>query len=87
MVEKSTVQSLRWAGFATAKVPYEIKRGNAGTYWQFVERSGERPEEWSCREFLSTTDCDEVEALTLDFPKRWHVEEFFNAINRFEVIP
>jgi len=69
----------RWAGFATAKVPYEIKRTKAGTYWQFVERSGERPEEWFYKGFLSTTDRDEVDALTLDFPKRWHVEEFFNA--------
>lgn len=69
----------RWAGFATAKVPYEMKRGKTGTYWQFVERCGERPEEWFYRGFLSTTDRDEVDALTLDFPKRWHVEEFFNA--------
>ncbi len=29
--------------------------------------------------FLSTSDRDEVEALAVDFPKRWHVEEFFNA--------
>lgn len=69
----------RWAGFATAKVPYEIKRGKSASYWQFVERSGERPEEWFYRGFLSTTDRDEVDALTSDFPKRWHVEEFFNA--------
>jgi hypothetical protein len=68
-----------WAGFATAKVPYEIQRGKSGTYWQFVERSGERPEEWFYQGFLSTTDRDEVDRLTLDYPKRWHVEEFFNA--------
>ena len=28
---------------------------------------------------LSTTDRDEVDALTKDYPKRWHVEEFFNT--------
>jgi hypothetical protein len=27
----------RWAGFATAKMPCEIKRGQAGTYWQWVQ--------------------------------------------------
>lgn len=69
----------RWAGLATAKTPYEIKRGNAGTYWQFVQRSGERSDEWFYKGFLSTRDRDEVDALTRDFPKRWHVEEFFNA--------
>ncbi len=31
----------RWAGFATTKLPYEIKFGKPGTYWQFVERFGE----------------------------------------------
>ncbi len=67
----------RWAGFATAKVPYTMKRG--GTYHQFVERTGERPDDWRYQGFVSTTDRDEVEALTCDFPKRWHVEEFFNA--------
>jgi hypothetical protein len=69
----------RWAGLATAKTPYEIKRGNAGTYWQFVQRSGERSDECFYKGFLSTRDRDEVDALTRDFPKRWHVEEFFNA--------
>jgi len=28
---------------------------------------------------LSTSNGDEVDALTSDFPKRWHVEEFFKA--------
>lgn len=67
----------RWAGFATAKMPYTMKHG--GRYFQFVERSGERPDDWGYRGFLSTTDRDEVNALTHDYPKRWHVEEFFNA--------
>ncbi len=67
----------RWAGFATAKVPYTMQHG--GPYFQLVERFGERLEEFRYQGFLSTTDRDEVEALTGDFPKRWHVEEFFNA--------
>ena len=69
----------RWAGFATAKLPYEIRHRHPGTYWQFVERYGERPDDWRFKGFLSTADRDEVEALTRDFPDRWHIEEFFNA--------
>ena len=69
----------RWAGLATIKLPYQNKRGPTGTYWQFVQRSGERPEDWTYKGFLSTSDRNEVDALTDDFPKRWHVEEFFNA--------
>jgi Transposase DDE domain len=69
----------RWAGFATAKVPYQIRYGKAGQYFEFVERTGERRQDWHYKGFLSTTDRDEVQALTGHFPQRWHVEEFFNA--------
>lgn len=69
----------RWAGYATAKMPGEIKRAQAGAYWQFVERFGERPDDWQFKGFACTADRDEVTALTQDYPIRWHVEEFFNA--------
>jgi hypothetical protein len=69
----------RWAGFATAKLPYEIQSRKTGSYWQFVERFGESPDAWKYKGFLCTSDREEVDPLTLDFPKRWHVEEFFNA--------
>jgi hypothetical protein len=69
----------RWAGYATATIPYHMKKGGAGSYFQFIERNGERAEQWTYKGFLSTTDRGELEKLTIDFPKRWHVEEFFNA--------
>ena len=69
----------RWAGFATMKRRYKMKRSQAGPYYQYIQRSGERPEDWHFRAFLSTTEGDEVDPLTQDFPKRWHVEEFFNT--------
>jgi hypothetical protein len=69
----------RWAGYATAKLPYTPRNSQAGPFYQYVQRQGERPEEHRFKAFLSTTDRDEVEAMTGDFPKRWHVEEFFNA--------
>ena len=69
----------RWAGFATAKLPYTPKNSQAGPFYQYVQREGERPEEHHFKAFLATKDGDEVEELTGDFPKRWHVEEFFNG--------
>lgn len=70
----------RWAGFATTKMTYQsVNDVHKKIYSQFVERAGERPEEWYFKGFLCTSDRDEVESLTSDFPKRWHVEEFFNA--------
>jgi hypothetical protein len=69
----------RWAGYATAKLPYEPEESQTGRFHQYVQRTGERPEEYHFKTFVATTDGDEVQALTDDFPKRWHVEEFFNA--------
>jgi hypothetical protein len=69
----------RWAGFATMKQPYQMAQREAGDLVQFVQRTGERPDDYRFGAFLSTTDRDEVDTLTLDYPKRWHVEEFFNA--------
>jgi len=69
----------RWAGFATLKQPYQMAKREAGNLFRFAQRTGENPDECRYGAFLSTSDRDEVEALTLDYPKRWHVEEFFNA--------
>lgn len=69
----------RWAGFATAKLPIDLKNRHPGEYYQFVERYGECPGNYHYKGFLCTSDREEVDALTQDFPKRWHVEEFFNA--------
>jgi hypothetical protein len=68
----------RWAGFATTKMPYTMYRRSSGPFTLFVQRSGERRRDWDYKAFLCTHDRDEVDALSLDYPKRWHVEEFFN---------
>ena len=69
----------RWAGFATMKQEYEAQYGGSGKYVEFIQRTGERSEDYGYKGFLCTSDREEVDALTRDFPQRWHVEEFFNA--------
>ncbi len=69
----------RWAGFATAKRPYQLKKKRVGGLTQYLQRLGERPQEYDFKAFLSTRDGDEVEDITRAYPQRWHVEEFFNA--------
>jgi Transposase DDE domain len=69
----------RWAGYATTKLAYTPQDSQAGPFYQYVQRQGERPEDYRFNAFLSTRDGDEVEELVSDFPKRWHLEEFFNA--------
>ena len=68
----------RWAGYATAKVPYQFKKSQSGPHPLYVQRSGEKPNEYEFKGFLSTRDGDECRALADHFPCRWHVEEFFN---------
>jgi hypothetical protein len=67
-----------WAGYATAVQPYQPHGSQHGPYYELIQRYGERPQDWAFNAFLSTTDRDPVEALTGDYPNRWHIEEFFN---------
>ena len=68
----------RWAGFATAMVPFRFHEAPALPLWCFAQRMGERPDEFRYKGFICTAVRDELQALTQEFPKRWHVEEFFN---------
>lgn len=69
----------RWAGYATTRAPYELTGSHAGPFCQLIQRLGELPDQWTYKAFLSTSHGDELDALTLEYPKRWHIEEFFNA--------
>jgi hypothetical protein len=69
--------SPRWAGYATAKQPYHLTRSHEGPYYQFIQRKGERLEEYDFKAFLCTSDRDEMTDLSQHYPQRWHIEEFF----------
>lgn len=66
-----------WAGYATAKCPYKINKSSYGQYHQFIQRKGERLEDYDFKSFLCTSDRDEMTDLSLNYPERWHIEEFF----------
>jgi len=68
----------RWAGYATAKEPFRLQQSRCpDPYYRFVQRNGERPEDYYFKSFLATADRDEVQDLTVHYPQRWHLEEFF----------
>ena len=69
----------RWAGLATAKVPYRLSNSSMGPFYLIVQRCGESPEDYEFMPFLATADRDELEDLIENYPDRWHVEEFFNT--------
>jgi len=66
-----------WAGYATTKCLYQITRSNYGPYHQFIQRKGEREDDYDFKAFLCTSNRNEVEDLSLNYPERWHIEEFF----------
>jgi hypothetical protein len=68
-----------WAGFATTVLPYRFQNAPNIPLYQFVQRCGERNTEYHFKGFGCTRDTQEVPALIEDYPKRWHLEEFFNA--------
>lgn len=66
-----------WAGYALAvstfqfdNSPYQLKL--------IVQRQGERPDNYSYKPFLTTSEEQPIELLTKVFPQRWTIEEFFN---------
>jgi hypothetical protein len=68
----------RWVGSATLGTTYTSAKPKGYTLPLWVQRFGEPPGECKFNAFLCTGQRDEVEVLTEDYPKRWHVEEFFN---------
>ena len=67
-----------WAGYATAKQSYSMTGSHEGPYYQFIQRKGERPQDCDFKAFLCTSDRDELEDLSANYPQRWHIEEFFD---------
>jgi len=67
-----------WAGFATTRCSYQFQGSNSSPYYQFIQRKGERESEYDYKAFLCTAARDEVQDLSLNYPKRWNIEEFFN---------
>lgn len=68
----------RWAGYATTKIPYEMHKSFGVPYYEFIQRNGEKSDEYEYISFLCTSDRNEIEDMALNFPDRWHIEQFFN---------
>lgn len=69
----------RWAGLATAVLPYRFQRADIQPLHQLVQRCGEQSDRFLYKSFLSTCARNELDQLCYHYPDRWHVEEFFNA--------
>lgn len=67
-----------WPGYATCTQPYAFEAHPQQAYYELIQRTGAAPPDYQYQGFLSTTARREVRALTVEYPQRWHVEEFFN---------
>lgn len=67
-----------WPGYATAQISYQPSHNYVGPLPLFVQRFEEQASQWRWNAYLCTRERDEVAALSQEYPKRWHIEEFFN---------
>jgi hypothetical protein len=69
-----------WVGLAFATRPFRFASGQDDfPLYQIVQRSGENPSDYSFKSFAATRQDDVLHSLIEQYPKRWHLEEFFNA--------
>lgn len=67
-----------WAGLAIATETFQPRRSAvAEPCYRYIQRTGERPQDYHFKGFGCTAARSEVPTLTTDFPDRWHIEEFF----------
>lgn len=66
-----------WPGYATTKRPFQFKNYHSAPFYQFIQRKGEREDDYEFKAFLCTNDRAQIAALSEGYPDRWHIEEFF----------
>jgi hypothetical protein len=67
----------QWPGYATTTQPYRFEDDPTGLCYEMVQRNGGTRKDFLFQGFVSTVARPEMPTLTRDYPRRWHVEEFF----------
>lgn len=71
-----------WAGYAVAEGTYQLPNQDASIRL-LMQRTGEREGEYDFKPFVSNSKKSADELMTLIFPERWNIEEFFNTEGAF----
>lgn len=67
-----------WPGYATAESVHQL--GNQYEPMRLIaQREGERQEDYDYKPFMTTSILAPDELMSLIFPERWKIEEFFNT--------
>lgn len=67
-----------WAGYATAEGAYKLPHHDKSIRL-IMQRTGEREEAYKYQPFVTSSPLPAEELMTLLFPERWNIEEFFNT--------
>jgi hypothetical protein len=66
-----------WAGYSVAEGTHRLP-GERQTFRLLVQRTGETPQTYDYKPFVTTSHMPAADLMTLVFPERWNIEEFFN---------
>jgi len=66
-----------WAGYAVADGKYQLSAGH-GSIRQIFQRTGETEDTYAYKPFVTTSQIPAADLMTMVFPERWNIEEFFN---------
>jgi hypothetical protein len=67
-----------WAGYAVAEGTYKLTHSTE-TMSLIAQRTAEREDEYEYKPFVTTSKLPADQLMTLIFPQRWNIEEFFNT--------
>ena len=66
-----------WAGYAVGEGTYQPSAGHRAIR-QIVQRTGETQADYAYKAFVTNSQMPAADLMTLLFPQRWNIEEFFN---------
>jgi hypothetical protein len=66
-----------WAGYAVAEAQYQFSAEHPPIR-QIIQRTGETEYSYAYKAFVTTSQLPAADLMTLIFPERWNIEEFFN---------
>lgn len=73
----TTAFSPMWAGYAVAESSYQPSVGHRAMR-QILQRTGETEADYAYKAFVTNSQMPAEDLMTLLFPQRWRIEEFFN---------
>jgi hypothetical protein len=67
-----------WAGYAVAEWEYQLADRDKAIR-AVVQRTGETPDNYGYKPFATTSLLPAADLMTVAYPERWNIEEFFNT--------